>query len=293
MRFRPKAQVEDHPRSDLPCGNTAAASYGQMYPVCLDSLAVPGASEVPSRMRVLIVGLGVMGRHHQRVLRWLRHETVTVDPRGHADFKSITGAWSSFDAAVIATPPQHLANGAIAVIRRGVPVLVEKPCGAQPSDVRRIDAVAREHDVYVTADYTERHNPVVPALRAALTAAGGAQLLHTARVGPARLDASIETDLLCHDIDLHLELCPQARHVPVVAYHDHKLRTFTAHCPAGIVQADLIARTVNGKQCLGPEPLASVWQAFEARRRCGYEPLDREVAVLERALQHQAIEAAA
>jgi Trk K+ transport system NAD-binding subunit len=36
-------------------------------------------------MRIAVIGLGVMGRNHKRVLERLGHEVVTVDPAGHAD----------------------------------------------------------------------------------------------------------------------------------------------------------------------------------------------------------------
>lgn len=230
-----------------------------------------------------------MGRNHRRVLNSLGHDVVTVDPVVHgADWVAIPPG--RFDAAVVATPPRYLAEETCRLVARGVPVLVEKPCGSTPADVALIDDWARERDVFVAADYTERFNPVIPHVRDAIGA--GVDLLTTVRVGPERIDANIHIDLLCHDLDLHLELCPDARHIPVVAYHPKKLRTLAAHCADGIVQADLIARTVNGRQCDGPEPLISVWRDFMARRGSGYASLEREALVLRRALWHRDREAA-
>lgn len=239
-------------------------------------------------MRVLIAGLGQMGLNHRRVLKGLGHEVVTVDPVGGCDYLSVKPALTRHpDAAVIAVPTPVLADVAVEVLSHGVPTLVEKPLASSTALARWVEDTAFGADTYCQVGYVERYNPALPYLMGKVDELGGAQLIHTVRVGPDRLNADIRLDLLTHDIDLAHRIAPSANHFPVVAPHRHKLRQVTCHCQDGIVSADLIGRTVDGVEHDGLEPLAGQWRAFEAQCGRGFQTLTGEIGVLDQALRHQ------
>jgi hypothetical protein len=146
-------------------------------------------------MRVAIVGLGVMGRNHERVLRGLGHDVVTVDPAGHADFASALDAdWGLVRSVIIATPRDHLVDRRIELGSCGVRCLVEKPGAESPKALRRY---LRPGD---WIGYTERFNPVVRELQARI---GEVRSVHVERLGgPPRHPVSAAVDLATHDLDL-------------------------------------------------------------------------------------------
>lgn len=138
-------------------------------------------------VRVAIVGLGVMGRNHHRVLKGLGHDVLTVDPLGHADHDSATTVnWARVDAAIIATPVSELETFAGVMFQCDIPCLVEKPGPAYgPRD---------------WIGYTERFNPVVRALAERI---GEVRVVHTGRLGGGpRHPVSAAVDLATHDLDL-------------------------------------------------------------------------------------------
>jgi predicted dehydrogenase/nucleoside-diphosphate-sugar epimerase len=76
------------------------------------------------------------------------------------------------DAAVVATPPFHHAPCCIALARRGMHVLVEKPMAITTADARAMADAARTAGVVLTVGHFRRLFPAVRLLRSALD--GGA-----------------------------------------------------------------------------------------------------------------------
>lgn len=107
-------------------------------------------------LRVLVVGHGLIGRHRAAALVGLGATrgvelTGTVDPRPPDRHGSDSPPhWpdlsavpvEAYDAAVVAVP-HHLAHGiALAVVRRGRPVLVEKPLGMNVREAQEMERAA-------------------------------------------------------------------------------------------------------------------------------------------------------
>lgn len=61
------------------------------------------------------------------------------------------------DGVVLATPNVHHAPQARAVLRRGLPLFVQKPLGLDPAEVREVLGEARRRDVLLRVDYSYRH----------------------------------------------------------------------------------------------------------------------------------------
>jgi UDP-N-acetylglucosamine 3-dehydrogenase len=169
-------------------------------------------------VRVGIIGVGVMGFNHARVLAELPYVEVVglADPdrsqamrvadalgcAAVADHKTLIGL--GLDAAVIAAPT-HLHHAiALDCIAAGLHVLVEKPIAPSVEEGGQIVAAARRAGVTLMVGHVERFNPAVQSIKQAIE---GEQILSIAitRVGPfppRMSNVGVVIDLAVHDIDL-------------------------------------------------------------------------------------------
>ena len=170
-----------------------------------------------SRLRVGVVGVGSLGRHHARILAAM----ADVDLVGVADIKPEraqevaanhnTAAFTSasdllgrVDAVSIATPTVSHVDVALPFVESGIAVLVEKPLAASLADADRLVTAAAARGAILAAGHTERFNPAVAA---ALPMVSSPRFVEIHRLGtfPERsLDIDVIFDLMIHDLDLLL-----------------------------------------------------------------------------------------
>jgi UDP-N-acetylglucosamine 3-dehydrogenase len=174
-------------------------------------------------LRVGLIGLGSMGRNHLRVLGLADGAKLAAvaDPDGEALAAAIaaTGAQgfaeplaliaeSDLDAVVIAAPTTTHLPLALAAIRRGIAVLVEKPLAATPDEADQIVAAASAVGAPpVQVGHIERFNPAVLELGRLLDAGWLSTVfaITSRRAGPfpARIrDVGVTVDLATHDVDM-------------------------------------------------------------------------------------------
>src|SRR6266496_6171100 len=178
--------------------------------------AARGSAE--SWLRLGVVGVGVMGSNHARVIAELPGvEFVGVaDPdRPQANFVAETLGCAAVgdldqllalgvDAVTIAAPTHLHHELSLACIRRGVHVMVEKPIASSAEEGRSIIAAARRAGVILMVGHVERFNPAVQSIKEAIH---GEDILSIAitRVGPfppRMSNVGVVIDLAVHDIDL-------------------------------------------------------------------------------------------
>jgi predicted dehydrogenase len=164
--------------------------------------------------KIAIIGAGIMGANHARVLNMCAdvEVTVVVDPDpargeplatslGARYAQDIVGLESDATAAVIATPTTTHEQIAIALLESGLDALVEKPMAESVDACRRILDAAERTGRILMIGHVERFNPVVLELDRLLE-----DVIHIecARLGPypARITDSVVLDLMIHDIDL-------------------------------------------------------------------------------------------
>lgn len=159
-------------------------------------------------LRVGVIGLGVMGADHARVLRdEVRgaHLAATCDPVAPATHKDPLAMIAEVDAVVIASPDATHADLALACIAAGKPVLCEKPLGATAAEAWRV--VAAEVALgrrLVQVGYMRRYDPAYLAMKA--EDIGPPALLHNIHRNAAAPDwfvgAMPITNSLVHEIDI-------------------------------------------------------------------------------------------
>jgi predicted dehydrogenase len=119
---------------------------------------------------------------------------------------SLSEALPRCDALIIATPPSTHAQLAIAALRAGKHVLVEKPLATRSSDVRRMLAVAADSGAVLMAGHTFEYNAAVWKLRELVETGelGSIYYLDSARLnlGLYQSDVNVMWDLAPHDISI-------------------------------------------------------------------------------------------
>lgn len=169
-------------------------------------------------LRAGVLGLGMMGRHHARLLREIEGvELVAVadpggDPHGVAgglpllaDVDSLVDA--RIDMAVVAVPTRFHATAAMALADAGVHTLVEKPIADDSGKGRAVAEEFARRGLVGAVGHVERFNPALQQLRGRLEAGeiGSVYQIATRRQStfPARIgDVGVAKDLGTHDIDL-------------------------------------------------------------------------------------------
>ena len=171
-----------------------------------------------SALRAGLIGVGMMGRHHARVLRELDGvELVAIadpggDPHGVAGELPILPDIASLiavgvDIAIVAVPTRFHEDAALTLAAAGVHTLVEKPIAdTVEAGQRMVDAFAAAGLVGAVG-HIERFNPALQEMRCRIAGGelGEVYQVITRRQGPfpARIaDVGVAKDLASHDIDL-------------------------------------------------------------------------------------------
>jgi UDP-N-acetylglucosamine 3-dehydrogenase len=169
-------------------------------------------------LRVGVVGVGVMGSNHARVLSEMPGVTLigVADPDrercdqvaarlGCAAFKDAEELLQQgVDAVTIAAPTHLHRDIAIDCAARGIHILVEKPIAPTVEESRAIVAAARRAGVTLMVGHVERFNPAVQSIKRAIKDQDILSIAIT-RVGPfppRMSNVGVVIDLAVHDIDL-------------------------------------------------------------------------------------------
>src|SRR5579883_1099075 len=136
-----------------------------------------GTEERMARLRLAVIGVGHLGKEHARILAGMPDvELVGVaDPnapqaeavalrcgtRAYADHRQL---FDAVDAAVVAAPTAHHHAVACDFLRRGVPLLIEKPLAAELDKADEMVGLARRHGTVLQVGHIERFNPAFEEL---------------------------------------------------------------------------------------------------------------------------------
>jgi len=168
--------------------------------------------------RAGVAGVGHLGSHHARV--WSRVPSISsvtaYDPDPSARERALAmlpglAFADSYDALIdrvdvvsIAAPTPTHAELAMAALRAGRHVLVEKPMAATPEEAEAMLDAARRARRALLVGQIERFNP---AVRAALPHLANPRFIEAHRLAPPvprGIDVDVVLDLMIHDLDLAL-----------------------------------------------------------------------------------------
>ena len=172
-------------------------------------------------MRVGVIGCGYWGPKLARnfselpgaVLSWvsdLRQERLDhvaclyPGVRTTRDYRDVLGA--DTDAVAIATPVSTHQSLALAALRAGKHILVEKPLAASVTEAAAIVEEAARRDLIVMVGHTFEYNPAVEAVRAIMDAGTLGQIYYIngvrVNLGVFQPDINVMWDLAPHDVSI-------------------------------------------------------------------------------------------
>ena len=172
-------------------------------------------------LRVAVIGVGALGKHHARILAAL----PGVDLIGIVDinearareiggvvnapwFTSAADVIGHVDAVTVAVPTESHLDVALPFLQRGIAVLVEKPLARSALEAQRLIDGASASGAVLAVGHTERFNPAVAAVRPLLDAPRFIEVHRLGAFPDRSLDIDVVFDLMIHDLDVVLSIVP-------------------------------------------------------------------------------------
>lgn len=169
-------------------------------------------------LKIGIIGLGAMGRHHVRVSRGIEGLQLVAVADSLGDSTGIAHDLPCFqrveeliefgvDAAVVAVPTQFHEEVGLQLAESGIHALIEKPLAHNVEAGEKLAKAFAANGVRGAVGHIERFNPALRSLRNRLANGDLGQVyqIQTRRQGPfpSRItDVGVVKDLASHDIDL-------------------------------------------------------------------------------------------
>jgi predicted dehydrogenase len=249
-----------------------------------------------NRLRVAVIGVGHLGRHHARILSGLDDVQLTavVDtvPERAAAAADATGArpLSDFrevldlvDAVVVAVPTERHREVAMAFLERGAGVLIEKPIARSLAEADELLSAARRSGAVLGVGHTERYNPAVAAVLPLVTRPRFIEVHRLGSFPDRSLDIDVVFDLMIHDLDIILSMVKsdvaalEAVGVPVLTQRfdiaNARLR-FADGCIANVTASRISRERVRKIRFFQPDAYISI--DYAAQEVEGYRLVRRD-----------------
>ncbi|WP_417432239.1 Gfo/Idh/MocA family oxidoreductase [Kiloniella sp.] len=179
-------------------------------------------AEEKRRIRVAVVGAGMMGHHHLRIYDNLKGVDLVglverdqeralhaANQYGIEVFGGVEDLVGKVDAASIASP--SITHGEIGVflLGNGIHCLIEKPLAVTELQCLSLIETAKIAGVQLMVGHVERFNPAVRQLAAILAEGHQVHAVDVRRLSSASgriTDVDVVADLMVHDLDIVLSL---------------------------------------------------------------------------------------
>lgn len=171
------------------------------------------------RLRIAVIGVGHLGKEHARILATLPEvELVGVADVNQEQAQAVarrcdTQAFGTYwpllnlvDAAAVAVPTVHHHAIASEFLKRGIPLLVEKPLALDLQQAQELVELAQQNRALLQVGHIERFNPAFEELQRRPLQP---KFIEGQRLGPftgRSTDIGAVLDLMIHDLDLLLTL---------------------------------------------------------------------------------------
>jgi len=172
-----------------------------------------------NKVRIAVIGAGVFGRHHLRILKQAETaELVAVmdtnpdracaaaQEYGCPAVDDISQLIGKVDAVSIAAPTSVHAELGVTLLENGIDVLVEKPIASTHDGGQSLVDAAQRQGRILQVGHLERFNPAVAALTRIRTVPLFFEVHRLSVFSPRSLDVDVVLDLMIHDLDIVLSL---------------------------------------------------------------------------------------
>lgn len=170
-------------------------------------------------LRVGVIGVGHLGRHHARIYSTLPSVTLvglsdTDAARGREiadEFKVVfypspDELLARVDALSVAVPTSAHFPVVQSCLNQNCHVLVEKPITSDASEGKQLVQLAKDKGKILQVGHVERFNPVLEKVRPFIHNPGFIECHRLSPFQPRGTDVDVVRDLMIHDLDLVLSL---------------------------------------------------------------------------------------
>lgn len=166
-------------------------------------------------VRVGVVGVGAIGRTHARIYADASAAELVGVHDTHAGraeqvaarygcpvFERLEDLLPEIEAVSVAVPTHEHFDVAMACMKAGVDVLVEKPISASLAQAEEMVRWAAEAGRILQVGHVERYNPALEALLPLIDRPGFIEVHRLGSFAPRSLEVDVILDLMIHDIDV-------------------------------------------------------------------------------------------
>ena len=171
------------------------------------------------RLKLGVVGVGHLGQAHARVLAESPgvelvgvvdtnpdQAAAVADRHGAKVFDSHADLAECVDAACIVVPTVHHYMVACDFLKRGIPLLIEKPLAINLEQATELVDLSRTHRAILQVGHIERFNPAYEELRTRTIRPKFVECERHGTFTGRSIDIGCVLDLMIHDLDLLLDL---------------------------------------------------------------------------------------
>ena len=171
-------------------------------------------------IRVAVVGVGHLGKHHARILGSMpgvdfvgacdlvleRAQAAVAAVPGAKAFSNAADLIGLVDAIVVAVPTVHHLAVAQPFLERGVAALIEKPIAPSLAEADKLIELAAKSGAVLAVGHSERFNPAMIAARPLLTQPRFVEVHRLSAFPERSLDVDVVFDVMIHDLDIILSV---------------------------------------------------------------------------------------
>jgi len=170
------------------------------------------------RLKIALVGAGHMGRLHARTIAGREDAALVAvydvdaaaaaalaETYGARALGEVEGLVGEVDAVVLAAATSAHRDLALALIRAGIPLLVEKPLAGTAAEAREIARAAERADAVLQVGHILRFDPVTRAIAGRTFTPAEIRVSWRSPFTGRSTDISVVMDLAIHGIDLALK----------------------------------------------------------------------------------------
>lgn len=170
-------------------------------------------------LRMAVVGTGALGQHHARILSQLqgvdlvgvaetraeigRAVAQKCKTRWVSDYRNLFG---EVDAVTIVVPTFAHFPVASEFLKRGIPILLEKPLALNADEGRILVKLAEKYDALLQVGHIERFNAATMAARPLCRDPKYIRCERLSNYPFRSMDIGVVHDVMIHDIDLVLDM---------------------------------------------------------------------------------------
>jgi predicted dehydrogenase len=174
-----------------------------------------------TRIRMAVIGVGHLGKEHARILAGLpdvelvgvadvnaSQAQIVAERVGTQAFSDYWPLLNLVDAATVVVPTSQHTAVAAEFLKRGIPLLVEKPLAMNLREADQLVRLADDAKALLQVGHIERFNPAFTEVE---RRAMQPKFIQAQRMGPytgRATDVGVVMDLMIHDLDLLLALVP-------------------------------------------------------------------------------------